>query len=96
MNLSAWLADINNERPEKNDSYKYHLSSLEKFVMIKFTEEKTVVPPDSSVRPPLTQHETPSLGRQADFSSGLESLIPRVGNIRRCKNGHCIKRIGWD
>lgn len=53
MNLSAWLADINNERPEKNDSYKYHLSSLEKFVMIKFTEEKTVVPPDSSVPPPI-------------------------------------------
>lgn len=43
------MADINNEREEKNVSYVYHLSSLEKFVMIKFTEEKTVVPPDSSV-----------------------------------------------
>jgi palmitoyl-protein thioesterase len=49
LNLSAWLADINNEREEKNETYGYHLSSLEKFVMIKFTEDKTVVPPDSSV-----------------------------------------------
>jgi palmitoyl-protein thioesterase len=51
LELSAWLADINNEREEKNETYVYHLSSLEKFVMIKFTEEKTVVPPDSSVLP---------------------------------------------
>lgn len=50
LELSAWLADINNERDEKNETYAYHLSSLEKFVMIKFSEEKTVVPPDSSVR----------------------------------------------
>jgi len=49
LELSAWLADVNNEREEKNDTYAYHLSSLEKFVMIKFTEEKTVIPPDSSV-----------------------------------------------
>jgi palmitoyl-protein thioesterase len=53
LNLSAWLADINNEREEKNETYGYHLSSLEKFVMIKFTEDKTVVPPDSSVSFPL-------------------------------------------
>ena len=49
LELSAWLADINNEREEKNMTYKHNLSSLEKFVMIKFTEEKTVVPADSSV-----------------------------------------------
>ena len=49
MELSEWLADINNEREEKNETYSYHLSSLEKFVMIKFSEEKTVVPPESSV-----------------------------------------------
>jgi len=32
----------------KNETYGYHLSSLEKFVMIKFDEDKTVVPSDSS------------------------------------------------
>ena len=53
MELSEWLADINNEREEKNETYTYHLSSLEKFVMIKFSEEKTVVPPESSVFTPL-------------------------------------------
>jgi palmitoyl-protein thioesterase len=51
LELSAWLADINNEREEKNETYSYHLSSLEKFVMIKFDDEKTVVPADSSVPP---------------------------------------------
>jgi len=56
LELSAWLADINNEREEKNVSYVSNLSSLEKFVMIKFTEEKTVIPPDSSVpRPSLSK-----------------------------------------
>jgi palmitoyl-protein thioesterase len=43
------LADINNERPVKNKTYAENLSSLQKFVMIRFTEEKTVVPADSSV-----------------------------------------------
>jgi Palmitoyl protein thioesterase len=49
LELSEWLADINNEREEKNKTYATHLSSLKKFVMIRFSEEKTVVPPDSSV-----------------------------------------------
>jgi len=52
LELSAWLADINNEKEEKNTTYADNLASLEKFVMIKFTEEKTVVPPDSSVSLP--------------------------------------------
>lgn len=52
LELSAWLADINNEREEKNQTYSYHLSSLEKFVMIKFDQELTVVPAVSSVCPP--------------------------------------------
>jgi len=49
LELSEWLADINNEREEKNKTYATNLSSLEKFVMIRFSEAKTVVPPDSSV-----------------------------------------------
>ena len=65
MELSEWLADINNEREEKNKTYSYHLSSLEKFVMIKFTDEKTVVPPDSSVF---------SLKIYA-YDSGLETIM---------------------
>ena len=74
LELSAWLADINNEREEKNETYVYHLSSLEKFVMIKFTEEKTVVPPDSSVLPFVI------CGVDWVFS-GLESIILPVENI---------------
>jgi Palmitoyl protein thioesterase len=72
LNLSAWLADINNEREEKNETYAYHLSSLEKLVMIKFQDDKTVVPPDSSVYPP---------DELIDINSGLVNIMLRVMNI---------------
>ncbi|KAF8252711.1 alpha/beta-hydrolase [Wilcoxina mikolae CBS 423.85] len=45
---SAFLADVNNEREEKNDTYKMNLSSLERFVMFMFTEDRTVVPKESA------------------------------------------------
>ncbi|KAF8543587.1 Alpha/Beta hydrolase protein [Trichophaea hybrida] len=45
---SAFLADVNNEREEKNDTYKMNLSGLERFVMFLFTEDKTVVPKESA------------------------------------------------
>ena len=73
MELSEWLADINNERDEKNKTYSYHLSSLEKFVMIKFTEEKTVVPPESSVHP---VHSWTDVN-----GSGLGNIMLPVGRV---------------
>ncbi|CAG8577690.1 4460_t:CDS:2 [Paraglomus occultum] len=45
---SIFLPDINNELEEKNPLYKTNLASLNLFVMIKFTEETTVEPPESS------------------------------------------------
>ena len=41
---SVFLADINNEREEKNEEYKANLVKLQKFVMVKF-EDDTVVDP---------------------------------------------------
>ena len=45
---SNFLADINNERGSKNPLYKENLSSLNKFVMYLFKDDKTVVPKESS------------------------------------------------
>lgn len=44
---SNFLADINNERELKNETYKKNLASLEKFVMFVFTEDTTVIPKET-------------------------------------------------
>lgn len=41
---SAFLADINNEREVKNQTYKENLASLRKFVMFIFEDDLTVIP----------------------------------------------------
>jgi len=45
---SIFLADINNEREEKNQDYKNNMLSLNKFVMVKFEDDDMVVPSSSS------------------------------------------------
>jgi len=47
LQYSNLLADINNERAVKNATYRDNIASLEKLVMYKFDEDKTVVPPES-------------------------------------------------
>jgi palmitoyl-protein thioesterase len=46
LEKSGFLADINNERQQKNKTYD--LSYLEKFVMVMFSEDTTVVPMESA------------------------------------------------
>ena len=45
---SKWLADINNERNKKNASYAKNLAELERFVMVQFDQDETVVPKQST------------------------------------------------
>ena len=45
---SNLLADVNNEREERNQTYKDHLSKIEKFVMYRFEDENAVIPPEST------------------------------------------------
>ncbi|PYI26528.1 alpha/beta-hydrolase [Aspergillus indologenus CBS 114.80] len=45
---SNFLADVNNERDVKNETYKENLSSLEKFVMLMFEEDGVVHPKESA------------------------------------------------
>ncbi|TVY60854.1 Palmitoyl-protein thioesterase, partial [Lachnellula suecica] len=44
LESSNFLADINNERELKNQTYKENLGTLERFVMYLFEEDETVVP----------------------------------------------------
>jgi len=44
---SKFIAEINNEKAEKNSSYAINLSSLENFVMVKNTEDTMVEPRES-------------------------------------------------
>ncbi|KIW14089.1 hypothetical protein PV08_06870 [Exophiala spinifera] len=44
---SNFLADINNEREEKNATYAENLAALEKFVMILFNGDRTVIPKET-------------------------------------------------
>ncbi|CAK1361112.1 Palmitoyl-protein thioesterase 1 [Cercospora beticola] len=44
---SNFLADVNNERKEKNEVYKERLAKLEKFVMVLFEDDTTVIPKES-------------------------------------------------
>jgi palmitoyl-protein thioesterase len=47
LESSNYLADINNERPLKNQTYKKNLSSLNKFVMFIFKNDTTVIPKET-------------------------------------------------
>jgi len=53
MDMSTYLtnnyfiADINNEKPVKNATYKENLSSLNQFVLVEFSEDTVVVPRES-------------------------------------------------
>lgn len=45
---SNFLADVNNEREVKNQTYKENLMKLEKFAMYMFSEDVTVIPKESA------------------------------------------------
>ena len=46
--FSNFLADINNERKVKNDTYKANLQKLGRFITFMFADDKTVVPKESA------------------------------------------------
>lgn len=48
LKSSNFLADINNERREKNGTYKQNMMKLKKFAMYMFKHDKTVVPKQSA------------------------------------------------
>ncbi|KAJ9053329.1 hypothetical protein DSO57_1025224 [Entomophthora muscae] len=50
LKYNIFLPDINNEKTIKNQTYKKNLSQLDFFAMIRFEQDHTLVPRNSSVR----------------------------------------------
>lgn len=48
LESSNFLADVNNEREVKNQTYKENMKKLERFAMYMFSDDTTVVPPQSA------------------------------------------------
>ena len=48
LESSNFLADINNEREAKNETYKENIKKLDRFVMYMFTDDTTVIPKESA------------------------------------------------
>jgi palmitoyl-protein thioesterase len=48
LTYSSFLPDLNNERQDKNDSYKERFSNLEKIVLIKFSEDSMIIPKETA------------------------------------------------
>ena len=48
LEYSNFLADINNERKVKNQTYKENMTKLGKFAMFMFADDKTVIPKESA------------------------------------------------
>ncbi|KAL6719925.1 hypothetical protein ACLMJK_001846 [Lecanora helva] len=45
---SNFLADINNEREKKNKTYRENMKKLDRFTMYMFSDDTTVIPPESA------------------------------------------------
>ena len=48
VSYSSFLADLNNEKTEKNASYKERFSGLEKVLLIKFSEDTMIIPKETA------------------------------------------------
>jgi palmitoyl-protein thioesterase len=74
---SNFLADINNERTVKNETYKENLQKLENFVMYLFEEDTTVIPKESSWFAEVNGTDVTDLRDRAIFTEdwiGLKEL----------------------
>lgn len=90
LESSNFLADINNEREDKNTVYKKNLAGLENFVMYLFAEDKTVIPKETSWFAEVNGTDiTPLRSRQIYKEDwiGLKELDHKGGLIFRTTPG---------
>jgi len=104
---NIWLPGINNEGPNKNDTYKQNLMSLNSFVMVQFTEDTMVqprsseyfgyyVPGQDKVEQTLQQtqlYKQDWLGLKEMDGLGKLHFIPCVGNHLQFTLAWFIKNI---
>ncbi|EME47744.1 hypothetical protein DOTSEDRAFT_69626 [Dothistroma septosporum NZE10] len=89
---SNFLADINNERATKNETYKQRIASLEKFVMFIFEDDTTVIPKESGwfAEVNSTSEEVQPLRQRQIYKEdwiGLEKLDGKGGLVFRTTPG---------
>ncbi|KAI9816326.1 MAG: hypothetical protein M1826_001861 [Phylliscum demangeonii] len=94
LEKSNFLADINNERVLKNDTYRRNLRRLRKFAMFLFTDDQTVIPKESGwfAETNLTTGQVTAL-RDRDLYRedwlGLRALDERGGlDFEAVEGGH--------
>lgn len=94
LRASNFLADVNNEREEKNKIYAERMASVENFVMYVFDEDTTVIPRDSGwfAEVNTTSGETTPLRNRTTYKDdwlGLKKLDERGGlHFRNSSGGH--------
>lgn len=92
LNGSNFLADVNNERREKNGAYAAKIASLEKFVMHVFEEDVTVVPRETGwfAEVNATSGEVTPLRERKMYQEdwlGLKKLDEKNGLVFRNASG---------
>ena len=96
LEASNFLADVNNEREEKNEAYATKIASLEKFVMFVFDEDVTVVPKESGwfAEVNATSGEVTPLRERKMYHEdwlGLKELDEKDGLVfRNASGGHMV------
>ncbi|EAQ87488.1 hypothetical protein CHGG_04107 [Chaetomium globosum CBS 148.51] len=91
---SNFLADINNEREEKNEQYKKNIANLENFVMYMFEDDKTVIPKETAWFEDVNGTETTPLRARKLYSEdwlGLRQLDRKGGLKFRLAPGEHMK-----
>lgn len=94
LDNSNFLADINNERKEKNETYAENLSSLDNFVMYLFEDDTTVIPKESGwfAETNLTSGDVTDLRDRTIYKEdwiGLKKLDEKGGlKFETTKGGH--------
>ena len=80
LSINLFLASVNNEIPVKNFTYRDNLASLETFVLILFSEDKTVVPKESawfgSEAPPDPDDDNLQFSGEQTVMSNRPTIIP--------------------
>ncbi|ORY82018.1 Alpha/Beta hydrolase protein [Protomyces lactucae-debilis] len=77
---SLFLADINNEKPEKNATYSSNLASLDNFVMLQFEDDETVIPKASSLFQDVQDGDIVPIERTTYYLDlGLDKLAKKRG-----------------
>ncbi|POR39254.1 Palmitoyl-protein thioesterase 1 [Tolypocladium paradoxum] len=92
LDHSNFLADINNERPRKNDTYRRNLAALDNLVMYMFDNDTTVVPRQTSWFGEVNGTHVTPLRERALYTEdwlGLRELDRKGGlKFRSIAGGH--------